>query len=196
MSRVLSLAIAALISAVAPAIGPVMADGTAGLKAYQQGDFATALAEFMPLAEAGQASAQAAVGQMYLNGEGVPQDPAQAAIWLEKAAEGGNARARYQIGNMYAAGMGVPVDDMKASYYLIKAANQNMAVAQLAMAQRFYHGQGVPKDVVQSFLYAALSAKQGNQDGAAIAQTIGASLTPEQQAQAQTLFESWQPSAN
>ena len=186
------LTVAALIFGAAT----VQADGTAGLKAYQQGDFATAFKEFMPLAEAGQASAQAAVGHMYLNGQGVPQDPAQAAIWLEKAAEGGNARARYQIGNMYAAGMGVPVDDMKASYYLIKAANQNMAVAQLAMAQRFYHGQGVPKDMVQSFLYAALSARQGNQDGAAIAQTLGAALTPEDQARAQALVDSWQPSAN
>lgn len=172
------------------------ADGVAGFKAYEQGDYATALREFMPLAEAGQASAQAAIGHMYLNGQGVPQDVGQAATWLEKAAEGGNARARYQIGNMYAGGMGVPADDMKASYYLLKAANQNMAVAQLAMAQRFYHGQGVPKDMVQSFLYAALSAKQGNQDGAAIAQTIGASLTPEEQARAQALVEGWKPSPN
>lgn len=194
MMRVLPavLAVAALMAVAAPSF----ADGKAGLKAYEQGDFATALREFMPLAEAGQASAQAAVGQMYLNGEGVPQDAAQAAIWLEKAAEGGNARARYQIGNMYAAGMGVPADDMKASYYLIKAANQNMAVAQLAMAQRFYHGQGVPKDMVQSFLYAALSAKQGNQDGLAIARTIGESLTPEEKTRAQALVESWRPSAN
>jgi TPR repeat protein len=175
---------------------PAAADGATGLKAYQAGDYATAFKEFMPLAEAGQSPAQAAIGDMYLNGQGVPQDVNQAAIWLEKAAEGGNARARYQIGNMYAGGMGVPVDEMKASYYLLKAANQNMAVAQLAMAQRFYHGQGVPKDMVQSFLYAALSAKQGNQDGAAIAQTLGASLTPEDQARAQALVDGWKPSAN
>jgi TPR repeat protein len=175
---------------------PAAADGNAGLRAYQQGDYATAMKEFMPLAEAGQASAQAAVGQMYLNGEGVPQDAALAAMWLEKAAEGGNARARYQVGNMYAGGMGVPLDDMKASYYLLRAANQNMAEAQLSMAQRFYHGLGVPKDMVQSFLYAALSARQGNQDGLAIAQTIGESLTPEEQSRAQALFDSWKPSTN
>lgn len=175
---------------------PASADGSAGLAAYQRGDFATAFQEFLPLAEGGQAAAQAAIGQMYLKGEGVPADPGQASFWLEKAANGGNARARFQIGNMYAAGIGVPVDEMKASYYLLKAANQNMAEAQLSMAQRFYHGQGVPKDLVQSFLYAALSAKQGNQDGLAIAQTIGESLTPADQTRAQALVESWQPSAN
>jgi TPR repeat protein len=175
---------------------PAVADGNAGLKAYQAGDYATAFKEFLPLAEAGQAPAQAAIGQMYLNGEGVQQDVGQAAIWLERAAEGGNARARYQIGNMYAAGMGVPADDMKASYYLLKAANQNMAVAQLAMAQRFYHGQGVPKDAVQSFLYAALSARQGNEDALAIVNTIGPALSPEDQARAKALVEGWKPSIN
>lgn len=188
-------ALIAMLSCLATAM-PALADGNAGLKAYQQGDFATAMKEFLPLAEAGQAAAQAAVGQMYLNGEGVPQDAGQAAFWLEKAANGGNARARYQIGNMYASGMGVPADDMKASYYLLKAANQNMAAAQLSMAQRFYHGLGVPKDMVQSFLYAALSAKQGNQDGLAIANTLGETLTPDEQARAQALVENWQPSTN
>lgn len=185
----------AILLAIAPPTG-AFADGNAGLKAYQQGDFATAFKEFLPLAEAGQAAAQAAIGQMYLNGEGVVADPAQAASWLERAAEGGNARARYQIGNMYAAGYGVAQDDMKASYYLIKAANQNMATAQLAMAQRFYHGQGVPKDLVQSFLFAALSARQGNQDALAIANTVGAALTPEEQARASALVAAWKPSSN
>lgn len=178
------------------ASAPALADGNAGLKAYQAGDYATAFQEFLPLAEAGQAPAQAAIGQMYLNGEGVQQDVGQAAAWLEKAANGGNARARYQIGNMYAAGMGVPVDEMKASYFLLKAANQNMAVAQLAMSQRFYHGQGVPKDAVQSFLYAALSARQGNEDALAIINTLGPSLSAEEQARAQALVEGWKPSAN
>jgi len=184
------IALAMLLAAAAPAA----ADGAAGLKAYQAGDYETALREFLPLAEAGQATAQAAVGQMYLSGQGVPVDPQQAALWLERAAEGGNARARYQIGNMYAAGYGVAADDMKASYYLIKAANQNMADAQLAMAQRFYHGQGVPKDLVQSFLYAALAARQGNQDALSIANAVGAELTPEEQGRASALVAAWQPS--
>lgn len=173
-----------------------LADGNAGLKAYQAGDYETAFREFLPLAEAGQASAQAAIGQMYLSGQGVAVDPAQAALWLERAAEGGNARARYQIGNMYAAGYGVAADEMKASYYLLRAASQNMAEAQLAMAQRFYHGQGVPKDLVQSFLYAALGARQGDQDALAIANTVGAELTPEEQARASALVNAWQPSRN
>jgi TPR repeat protein len=172
------------------------ADGVAGLKAYEAGDYATALREFMPLAEAGQASAQAAVGQMYLDGHGVPQDPAQAAIWLEKAASGGNARARAQIGALYATGTGVPQDEMKASYWLLKAANQNVRQSQRFMAQRFYAGLGVPTDKVQSFLYAALCARQGDAEGQALMNLLATELTPDEQARAQALLQAWQPSNN
>ncbi|WP_374377518.1 tetratricopeptide repeat protein [Dongia sp.] len=172
------------------------ADGVAGLKAYEAGDYATALKEFLPLAEAGQASAQAALGQMYLDGHGVPQDPTQAAIWLEKAANGGNARARAQIGALYATGTGVQQDEMKASYWLIKAANQNVRQSQRFMAIRFYKGEGVPQDKAQSFLYAALCAKQGDPDGQALLNQLATEMTPEEKLRAQALLQAWQPSVN
>lgn len=191
MSR---LGCAAGIAAVLLIASPMAhADGNAGLKAYQAGDYATALKEFLPLAEAGQASAQAAVGQMYLDGLGVPKDPAQAAAWLEKAAGGGNARARAQIGALYATGTGVPQDEMKASYWLLKAANQNVRQSQRFMALRFYAGQGVPRDLAQSFLYAALCARQGDPEGQALLNQLATEMSPEEKARAQALLQTWQP---
>lgn len=195
MSRALGKALAAAIL-FALTTPSAFADGVAGLKAYEAGDYATALQEFLPLAEAGQASAQAAVGQMYLDGHGVPQDPAQAAIWLEKSANGGNARARGQIGVLYATGTGVTQDDMKASYWLLKAANQNVRQSQRLMADRFYRGVGVPKDLAQAYLYATLCAKQGDPDGAAMVQGLAGLMTPADQARAQMLLQAWQPSTN
>ena len=50
------------------------ADFQKGLAAAQRGDFATALREWTPLAEQGDATAQFNLGVMYDNGEGVPQD--------------------------------------------------------------------------------------------------------------------------
>lgn len=195
MSRTIraALATALLLTLTTPS---AFADGVAGLKAYEAGDYATALKEFMPLAEAGQASAQAAIGQMYLDGHGVPQDPAQAAIWLEKAATGGNARARAQVGVLYATGTGVIQDEMKASYWLLKAANQNVRQSQRLMSDRFYRGVGVPKDLAQAFLYATLCAKQGDSDGAAMAQGLAGQMTPAEHARAQMLLQAWQPTAN
>jgi TPR repeat protein len=195
VSRIHRAAILAA-SMLATLMPPVSADGVAGLKAYEAGDYATALKEFTPLAEAGQASAQAALGQMYLDGHGVPQDPARAAIWLEKAANGGLARARAQIGALYATGTGVPQNEMNASYWLLKAAAQNVRQSQRFMSERFYFAQGVPKDMVQSFLYAALCAKQGDPVCEVRVQNLAGEMTPEEQARAQALITSWKPTTN
>src|SRR3954470_22703278 len=79
-----------LLSAAAFADGTYETEGMKGFKAYESGDYATALKEFLPLAKKGQVSAEAAVGQMYFEGKGVAPDPAEAAKWLEPAAKAGN----------------------------------------------------------------------------------------------------------
>ena len=45
-----------------------------GFTAFQNGDFATALKEWKPLAQQGFAKAQYNLGVMYENGKGVPKD--------------------------------------------------------------------------------------------------------------------------
>ncbi len=45
-----------------------------GWAAYQRGDYATALEEWLPLANSGNANAQYNLGIMYANGTGVAQD--------------------------------------------------------------------------------------------------------------------------
>ena len=50
------------------------ADFNKGLTAYNNGDYATALKEWTPLAEQGVAEAQYNLGVMYQEGAGVPQD--------------------------------------------------------------------------------------------------------------------------
>jgi len=57
-----------------------------GLAAYRKEDFATALLVWRTLAENGDALAQVYLGLLYLNGEGVPQNPALAVKWYRKAA--------------------------------------------------------------------------------------------------------------
>ena len=56
----------------------VHADLQAGWDAYDQGDYATALKEWQPLAEQGDARAQYKLGILYDKGQGVQQDVAQA----------------------------------------------------------------------------------------------------------------------
>ena len=64
-----------------------------GVEAAQEGDFATALGEWRPLAEQGDAPAQTALGFMYDKGEGVPQDKVMAHMWFNLASSYGSQQA-------------------------------------------------------------------------------------------------------
>ena len=86
------------------------ADFQKGLTAARSGDFATALREWKPLAEQGDAVAQFLLGAMYDEGHGVPQDEKTAVKWYTLAAEQGDASAQGNLGVMYAFGTGVLKD--------------------------------------------------------------------------------------
>ena len=76
------------------------ADFQKGVTAAQSGDFATALREWTPLAEQGDADAQYNLGVMYDNGQGVLQDYIYAHMWFNIAASsggGGNASKNRDI---------------------------------------------------------------------------------------------------
>ena len=81
-----------------------------GFAAYERGDYATALREWQPLAEQGDAKAQFSMGVMYAQGQGVPQDYNAAAQWYRRAAEQGDAVAQSILDAMYAMGQNVPPD--------------------------------------------------------------------------------------
>ena len=57
---------------------PALADVKSGVDAWQAGDYQTAVAEWRPLAVAGDADAQFNLGQAYKLGRGVPADMVQA----------------------------------------------------------------------------------------------------------------------
>ena len=86
------------------------ADFNKGLTAAQSGDFATALKEWKPLAEEGNAVAQNNLGLMYHNGWGVPQDYKEAVYWYRLAAEQEHVDAQSNLANRYYYGEGVNKD--------------------------------------------------------------------------------------
>ena len=170
------------------------ADGVAGYEAYEKGDYATALKEFMPLAESGQTSAEAAVGQMYFEGKGVKPDPKEAARWLEPAASKGNARAQFLLGKLYLSGEGVAAaDPVKAAALTKAAADQGLVDAQVDTCAYYYQGVGVPKDLVQAYLYATLAAQQGSEDGTSILTLLNQDMKPEDVAKGDAAVRAWKP---
>lgn len=99
-------------------------DFSAGMEAYQRGDYAAAFRQWRPLAENGSPEAQFNVGLLYAKGLGVDADPAEAARWYALAAEQDFAQAQYNLARMYQTGKGVPRDLMLA-YVWFKLAWEN-----------------------------------------------------------------------
>jgi TPR repeat protein len=141
-------------------------DADAGYAAYQKGNYETALRLLRPLAESGDTRAQFNLGVMYSEGQGVPQDYAEAAKWYRLSAEQGYAQAQYNLGLWYAQGEGGPRDDVQAHMWF------NLAAARFP-----------PSDILSR------SAAIKNRD------TLASRMTPDQIAQAQRLAREWQPSS-
>ena len=119
--------------------------------AFEQRNYVVALRLFQPLAEQGDGRAQSALGLIYENGLGVPQDYAEAVIWYRKAAEQNGSYAQYRLGFMYQNGFGVLKDYVFAHMWLNLAAahgsedakylrdtlaSQEMSPEQIAEAQQ------------------------------------------------------------
>ena len=108
---------------------PVAAqDFLKGFDALHAGDYATALKEWTPLAEAGGGHSQHNVGRVYYKRAGVPQDYKEAIKWFTLAAEQGVAGAQFDLGVMYRNGQGVPQDYKEAVKWYTLAAEQGYAV--------------------------------------------------------------------
>jgi hypothetical protein len=100
-----------------------------GYNAYASKDYETALREFRPVAEQGDARAQFGLGLMYHEGQGVAQDYEEAMKWYRLAAEQGDAGAQNNLGVMYEWGHGVMQDYIVAIKWYRLAAEQGQAEA-------------------------------------------------------------------
>ncbi len=177
---------------------PAWAGFDEGFAAYQRGDYATALREFRPLAEQGDAVAQHNLGFMYEKGLGVPQDYAKALQWYRKAAEQGFAESQYNLGVMYAKGQGVPQDDAEAVGWYRKAAEQGYAGAQFNLGFMYYNGRGVPQDYAQAHMWFNLAASkfppgEDHDDAVKNRDIVAERMTAAQISEAEKLAREWKP---
>jgi uncharacterized protein len=100
--------VAGLVVLLLSPVRPVTAsDFGSGLSAYNRGDYTTAFRDWYPLAEHGDAAAQAGLGFLFHKGLGVTRDDVEAASWFEKAAAKGQAEAQLLLGTLYFFGEGV-----------------------------------------------------------------------------------------
>ena len=170
-------------------------DGFAeGATAYNSKNYAVALKEIRPLAQAGNADAQHLLGLMYYMGRGVPQDYKQALEWHRKAAQKGKADAQYVVGAMYYTGNAVIQDHKQAVAWFRRAAEQGHPDAQQVLGLMYrYHIGGMPQDNVIAYMLWNLAAAGGSVNAAEQRSAVIKTMTQEQIEEGQALSASWKP---
>lgn len=139
------------------------ADVRAGVEAWEAGDYARALREWRPLAQAGDADAQFNLGQAYKLGRGVTQDLAQAIAWFQRAASQGHIQAEDNLGLvLYESGRRAD-----AISWLERSAARGEPRAQYVLAAELFNGQIVTRDWVRAYALMKRSSDAGLQRAAA-----------------------------
>lgn len=118
-TRLGACAILILVAATVSSHAGSLAEGRA---AFDRGHYPRAARLLLPLAERGNARAQAMIGFMYATGQGVPQNYDVAGYWYRLSAEQGDTTAQYLLGLAYDKGQGVPMDEVAAYKWLNLAA--------------------------------------------------------------------------
>ena len=151
------------------------------------------LSHWQRLAEKGSVNAQYNLGAMYDNGDGVPEDDAEAAKWYHKAADQGHVNAQFNLGVMYANGEGVAKNAAEAATWYRKAADQGDYRAQYNLGSLYANGEGVPQSYSESYVWLSLAAMPGNKNLTKKRDRAAEKLTPEElklaQQRASKLFD-------
>ena len=130
-----------------------------------------------------------------MNGQGVPQDDAEAVRWYRLAANQGNADAQGNLGAMLLNGQGVPQDHAEAIRWFRAAADQGNAFAQFNLGAMYLNGQGVPQDFTEAHTWFNLAAAQSSEERydtfAKARNDVAERMTAEQVADAQRRAREW-----
>jgi cell division septation protein DedD len=129
----------------------------AGIEAWQQADYARAVAIWRSLAESGDADAAFNLGQAYRLGRGVKIDLGAAQTWLERAAVQGHVDAQTTLG-LLLFGNGNQVEGAR---WLKQAAEKGEARAMLVYGTALFNGDGVPQDRILGYAYVSRASAQG-----------------------------------
>lgn len=155
----------ALILLLALPLPAVAADFFAGMAALERRDGPAALRELKPLALAGEADAENAVGLILERGEGLPADPAEAAIWFKRAADQGLLAGMINLGRLMNAGAGVPRDQAEAMRLYARAASRGSPQAMILLGAAYERGAGQAADPVAARGWYLKAAQAGSGAG-------------------------------
>lgn len=169
---------------------PLRADVLAGVNAWEAGDYARAIREWRPLAEAGDADAQFNLGQAYKLGRGVPQDLAQAAEWFRRAAGQNHLQAADNLG-LVLYDMGQKGDALP---WLQQSADRGEPRAQFVLAAELFNGERMSRDLPRAYALMKRASDAGLQRAASALVQMDAAIPMEQRRQGLALAEAMEVS--
>jgi len=159
-----------------------------GSEAWKSGDYSKAFGLLLPAALKGDPIAQHRVGVMYVRGDGVGVDHAEATRWFRSAAEQGQAESQYSMALRYQRGESVAQDHQEAARWFKLAADQGIGAAAAALGREYAKGEGVPQDLVEAYKWATIAARLSDPNsGDTLLRDLEGKLTSDQRAEAQRL---------
>jgi uncharacterized protein len=186
MKKVLCIAVVAiaLVAIAAPGAGQMAGAQLPGVDAA-----------LLAKANAGDAAAQVAVGEMYAAGTAVARNYKLAAEWYKRAAEKGDLGGELHLAALYRdGGKGFERDMTQAAGWYQKAADQGDVGAQATLATLYAMGQGVEQSYVEAYYWLDLAATvKGPRQAqyAANRQMMGAHITADELAGVQERAAAW-----
>lgn len=135
---------------------------------YMPKDYAQAVFWLTKAANMGNMDAQLKLGQMYLEGQGVPQDDDIAFVWIRKSAEQEHEWANYDLGMMYLEGRGVSQNDEEAAACFMKGARLGDLDATYQLGVMYLEGRGIGQDDGEACFWIRKAAKLGYSDAQAL----------------------------
>jgi hypothetical protein len=165
-----------------------------GGDAWRRGDFKEAFKLLMPLAEQGQPIAAHRIGVMFVLGQGVEKNSAEAIKWFTKAAEQGQGESQHSLGLRYLWGDGAEKNPEAAAAWFTTAANQGITDSATWLGDMYWKGDGVKQDVVEGYKWLLLAQDKFNINHRGVTlEQFAAQLTPEQIAEATRRAQSFAP---
>ncbi|WP_169569768.1 SEL1-like repeat protein [Sneathiella limimaris] len=132
------------------------------VKAYEAGDYDTALNEWMVLAEKDDPAAMRNIGHIYRLGLGREVNYERAMHWYKRASALNFPNAQANVASMYLRGQGVAQDYVEASKWFTKAARNGHVISQYNLGLMYENGKGVEKSLSKALAWYNLAAKAGH----------------------------------
>ena len=133
-----------------------------GIESHKKGNYQQAFQILKPLAEEGNARAQAYVGMMYLLGDGTSQSYAEALRLAKLSVKQGDPEGQLLLSFFYEVGEGVNKNPKEAFRLCALSAQQGNRDGQMCLANMYEEGRGVPQNLSEAIKFYKLAADKGD----------------------------------